>query len=98
MILRVLILGGLLVGFWLGLRRAGIRGRENAAAWVAIAVPLLAWHLAVLQFARRGGFESRWTVAGRFVPPIAFAILSPLVLWLPLLLRSGNCLDGCRDD
>ena len=98
MILRVLILGGLLLGFWLGLRRVGIRGRENAAAWLAIAVPLLARHFTVLQFARGRGFESRWTVAGRFVPPISFAILSPLVLWLPLLLRSGNCLDGCRDD
>jgi hypothetical protein len=96
-ILRVLILGGLLLGYWLGLRRAGIRGRENAAAWFAIAVPLLAWHMAVLQFARGGGFESQWSLKGRIVPPIAFAILLPLVLWLPPLLRServGRVLDA----
>jgi hypothetical protein len=87
-ILRALILGGLLVGFWLGLRRAGIGGRERVVWWLATAFLLLGWYTAVWQFARGGGFESRWNLAGRMVPPIPFAIFLPLLIWLPPLLRS----------
>ncbi|HYV67928.1 MAG TPA: hypothetical protein VE964_16935 [Myxococcales bacterium] len=79
MILRVLILAGLLLGFWLGLRRGGIRGREAVTAWLAVAVPLLAWHVAVLQFARGGGFESLW------IDVLVGALALPAVL----IVRSG---------
>ena len=56
--------------------------------WLAIGVPLLAWYLGIWQFARASGFESRLNIAGRRVPPIPFAIFVPLLIWLPLLLRS----------
>ena len=90
MVLRAFILGGLLIGFWLGLRRAGAGRRERAAACLATAVGLLGWFAVVWQFARGGGFESRWNLAGRMIPPIPFAIFLPLLIWLPLLLRSNR--------
>jgi hypothetical protein len=55
---------------------------------LAIGVALLAWHLAIWQFARASGFESRLNIAGRMVPPIPFAIFVPLLICLPLLLSS----------
>src|SRR5712692_6407743 len=86
--IRAFILGGILIGLWLGLRRTGLEGRVRTVTWLAIAVPLFAWHLAVWQFARSGGFESRWSVAGAMVAPIPFAISVPLLIWIPGLLRS----------
>src|SRR5216683_172407 len=86
--IRAFILGGILIGLWLGLRRTGLEGRVRTVTWLAIAVPLFAWHLAVWQFARSGGFESRWSVAGAMVAPIPFAISVPLLIWIPALLRS----------
>src|SRR5216683_2095932 len=49
--IRAFILGGILIGLWLGLRRTGLEGRVRTVTWLAIAVPLFAWHLAVWQFA-----------------------------------------------
>src|SRR6266851_4248355 len=86
--IRAFILGGILIGLWLGLRRTGLEGRVRTVTWLAIAVPLFAWHLAVWQFARSGGFESRWSLAGAMVAPIPFAISVPLLIWIPALLRS----------
>src|SRR6266851_1565114 len=100
--IRAFILGGILIGLWLGLRRTGLEGRVRTVTWLAIAVPLFAWHLAVWQFARSGGFESRWSVAGAMVAPIPFAISVPLLIWIPALWRSQRarrspCLERARD-
>src|SRR5216684_742598 len=78
----------ILIGLWLGLRRTGLEGRARTVTWLAIAVPLFRSHLAVWQFTRSGGFESRWSVAGAMVAPIPFAISVPLLIWIPALLRS----------
>ncbi len=88
MAIRAFILGGILIGLWLGLRRTGLDGRARTVSWLAVSVPLLAWHQAVWQFARSGGFENRWNVAGAMVPPIPFAIVLPLLIGMPALLRS----------
>src|SRR2546423_794229 len=75
MLLRAFILGGLLIGFWLGLRRAGIGGRERAVTWVAISFPLLAVPVALyVRSGARGGRASAfaWNVLG--IADLAVAI------------------------
>src|SRR5713226_9434759 len=39
--IRAFILGGILIGLWLGLRRTGLEGRVRTVTWLAIAVPPL---------------------------------------------------------
>jgi hypothetical protein len=85
---RVFILGGIALGLWLGLRRTSLDGRARTATWLAIMLPLLVWYVAIWQFALAGGFQIRASIGGVLVPLIPFAILLPLVIWLPLLTRS----------
>jgi hypothetical protein len=84
----VFILGGILIGRWLGLKRTTLDGRARTITWLAVVVPLLAWFGAVWQFARAGGFETRLTVGGTTLVPIPLAIFLPLLIWLPPLIRS----------
>jgi len=96
MALRVLILGGLLIGAWLALRRTPLDRGTRIRMWLAIGIPLLAWHFAVWQFASAGGFEAR-SRTGRPLPLIPAAIFIPLLVFLPPLLRSkriGAMLDA----
>src|SRR5262245_57416015 len=86
---RVLILGGIALGLWLGLRLTRLDGRARLTTSLAIVLPLLAWHVAVWQLALAGGFQPRAIVAGgRPVPLTPIAIFLPLLIALPLLLRS----------
>jgi hypothetical protein len=84
---RPMILAALLGGLMVGLRRAGLARRERVITWFGVAVPLLAWLLVVLQLAQAGVFRSG---AVARVPAIPLAVLFPIVLGLPLLMRSGN--------
>jgi hypothetical protein len=85
---RVFILGGILLGLWLALQQTSLDRRDRTVTWLAVVLPLLAWYFAIWQFARTGGFEHRFTVGGTTLTPIPFAILLPLLVALPLLIRS----------
>jgi hypothetical protein len=83
---RVLILGGIALGLWLGLGRTPLDQRQRTVTWLAVMLPLLAWYLAIWQFARSGGFQPR--PAEGSPPLLPIAIFLPLLIALPLLIRS----------
>jgi hypothetical protein len=83
---RVLILGGIALGLWLGLGRTSLDRRQRTTTWLAVILPLLAWYLVIWQFARSGGFQTR--LADGSPPLVPMAIFLPLLVALPLLIRS----------
>jgi hypothetical protein len=85
---RVLILGGIALGLWLGLRRTPFDQRQRTITWLAVMLPLLAWYLAIWQFARSGGFQPRPADGSPPLPLLPIAIFLPLLIALPLLIRS----------
>jgi hypothetical protein len=92
-VLRLAILAVILYGAWLGLSRAGFVGSARLRAWLAIAVPLLVWQSIIWLAALGGAFQTR---VGP-LPLLPLAIVLPLVVGLPLLLRSrtiGLLLDA----
>jgi hypothetical protein len=92
-VLRLAILAVILYGVWLGLTRANFVGSARWRAWLAIAVPLLLWQSVVWLAALNGAFQSRLGP----VPLLPLAIVLPLLIGLPVLLRSrtiGLILDA----
>ena len=87
-IVRLVLLGTILLGLWLGLRRTAFAPAARARTWLAFTAPLLAWHFAIWRFAQAGGFEVPWRIGRALVPPIPFAIVLPVLVALPLLFRS----------
>jgi len=83
-IVRALIVGLVLFGLWRGLVRAGLSRSERVATWLAVAIPLLAWFALIWQLALAGVIQAR---AGA-LPLLPVAIFAPLVIGLPLMLRS----------
>ncbi len=84
---RPIILAALLGGLWIGLRRAGLDRRESLITWFGVTVPLLAWLFAVLQLAQAGVFRPGAVAP---VSAIPLAVVLPVLLALPLLMRSKN--------
>jgi hypothetical protein len=94
---RWLMIGGIALGLWLGLARTALDPRARMLTWLAVVLPLLAWHLVVWRFAAGGGFETRFNLGGQVVTAIPLAILLPPLIALPFLLRSariGAALDA----
>jgi len=85
---RVFIFAGILIGLWLALRLTALDQRARVMTWLAVVIPLTVWYLAVWQFARIGGFQPRYNIGGAMVPLIPFAIVLPVLIGLPLLIRS----------
>ena len=71
---RVLIVGLLMVGLALGLRRTDLDPGVRRRAWLAVSLPLLLWMAVVWRIALAGLF-----VPGRGVPGIPLAVLLPLL-------------------
>jgi hypothetical protein len=91
--LRLVVLALILYGAWIGLTRAGYAGGRRLTAWLAIAVPLLMWQAVVWWLAIVGAFQTR---VGP-LPLLPLAIVLPLLIGLPVLLRSrtvGLVLDA----
>jgi hypothetical protein len=91
--LRLSVLAVVLYGAWLGLTRASFSGRARLTAWLRIAVPLLAWQSLIWWLAAAGAFQTRIGP----LPLLPLAIVLPVVIGLPLLLRSttiGLMLDA----
>jgi len=82
---RLLIVGLLMAGLALGLRRTDLDPGVRRRTWLAVSLPLLLWMVVVWRIALAGLF-----VPGRGVPGIPLAVLLPLLVGLPLLLRSAT--------
>jgi hypothetical protein len=80
---RVIIHGTILTGLWLGLARTGLDTGMRVTIWLVIAVPFTLWLAVVWGLAVDGAFRPR-----PGVPALPIAILLPVLLGLPLLLRS----------
>jgi hypothetical protein len=81
---RLLIDVAILAGLWLGLARTQLEPGARLVTWFAIALPLLIWQVVVWWIAISGGFR----VPLGDVPSLPIAIVLPLLVGLPLLLRS----------
>src|SRR4051812_1282087 len=84
--LRPILISLLLGGLWVGMARAGIASRERWMTLIAVMVPLLAWLVAALEVAQAGLLRPG---AVRF-PAIPLAVILPIAIFLPLLLRSRS--------
>lgn len=92
-IVRAVILALVLFGLWRGLARAGFTRSQRVGTWLAVAIPLLAWFALIWQLALAGVIQGR---AGA-LPLLPVAIFAPLVIGLPLIMRSqriGAALDA----
>jgi hypothetical protein len=81
---RLLIDVAILAGLWLGLARTQLEHGARIVTWFTIALPLLIWQVVVWWIAIGGGFRVR--LGG--VPALPIAIMLPLLVGLPMLLRS----------
>jgi len=81
-VILLLVAGGL----WVGLRRARLDRRERLVTWFGVVVPLLAWLFVVIELAQGGIFRPGAVPA----PAIPLAVILPVILALPLLVRSRN--------
>jgi hypothetical protein len=78
---RPLLICFVLLGLALGLRRAPLANGARVVAWLAIAVPLLAWFVLMTRIGQSDLYQSApWA---RRV-----AIVVPPLIWLTLLMRS----------
>ena len=75
---RLSIVAVILYGAWRALTRAQFSGRARLTAWVVIAVPLLVWQSIV------------WWLALGPVPLLPLGIAPPLLIGVPILLRSNT--------
>ena len=92
---RLTIHGVILFGLWRGLARAGVPPERRTAVWLVIALPFSLWLAVVWALAINGVFQPVPGIAG--LPRLPVAIFLPLLVTLPLLLRSrtiGSALDA----
>lgn len=83
---RLGIYAAVLLGLWQGLERTALAPDRRLALWLAIAIPLTLWLALAWSLALQGAFRPV-PGAGR-VPRLPIAIFLPLIVGLPLLLRS----------
>src|SRR5262245_8026482 len=91
-LIRLVIHTAMLAGLWLALARTDFDARTRVSVWLAIAVPFTAWLALVWWLAVDGAFRPR-----PGAPALPIAILLPVLIGLPFLLRSqriGSLLDA----
>jgi hypothetical protein len=91
-VIRLLIHATMLTGLWLGLARTDFNTDTRVQVWLAIALPFSAWLAIVWWLAVDGAFRPR-----PGAPALPIAIFLPVLVGLPLLLRStriGALLDA----
>jgi hypothetical protein len=91
-IVRLVIHAVILAGLWLALARTSFDAGIRLKFWLAVVVPFTAWLALVWWLAVGGAFRPR-----PGVPTIPIAIFLPLLVALPVLLRSkriGAVLDA----
>jgi len=87
--LRLVVTAALLSGLWRGLARTTLSAATRRSLWLTVAVVYVAWLLASEWFALSGAFSR--------LPGLPAAIFLPLLIGLPILLRStlvGRVLDA----
>jgi hypothetical protein len=90
---RLIVIALVLVGLWRGLERLGVPRQTRLVRWLSVGVVLLAWQMLVWVLAFQGVFLPS-SPFGYLLPA---AIFLPLIIGLPLLLRSawlGRVLDA----
>jgi hypothetical protein len=85
-LVRIVLVIAVLAGYWSGLGRAGIVGGQRRTAWLAVAVPLIAWFAVIWWIAMAGVFDPRPGAP----PLLPLAIFVPVLVGLVLLTRSGR--------
>ena len=91
-VIRLAIHTILLTGLWLGLAQTDFASGTRIRVWLAVAIPFTAWLGIVWWLAVDGAFRPR-----PGVPALPIAIFLPVLIGLPLLLRSeriGALLDA----
>jgi hypothetical protein len=90
---RVFIHMLLALGLWLGLERTDLTPRQRRDTWLAVLIPYTLWLAVIWAGAINGIFKP-----GHFFPPLLpFSIFVPVIVGVPLLLRSrriGQVLDA----
>ena len=86
-VFRIIIHVVLLAGLWLALKRTGFDGSVRLKVWLAIVVPFTAWLAVIWLLAIQGAFRP---APGALSPALPLAILGPVLLALPILLRSAR--------
>ncbi|MGY4155546.1 hypothetical protein ACVINW_001388 [Bradyrhizobium sp. USDA 4461] len=85
-VFRPMYVGLMLLGLWLGLSRAGWVGGERTRYFLVIAIPAIAWLVAIWVFALHGGFLP---APGKGNPLLPIAIFGSVGLWIAFLRRSS---------
>jgi hypothetical protein len=80
---RVVVHATILTGLWLGLARTDLDTSARVTVWLVIAVPFTLWLAVVWGLAIAGAFRPR-----PGVPALPIAIFLPVLVSIPLLLRS----------
>ncbi len=83
---RLGIYAAILLGLWQGLERTAFAPERRLAVWLAVAIPLTLWLALAWSLALEGAFRPL-PGSGR-VPRLPIAIFLPLIIGLPVLLRS----------
>jgi hypothetical protein len=83
---RLAIHAAILAGLWLGLSRTEFSMSKRITVWLAITIPFTLWLAVVWALAVKGGFQPIPGVVR--LPRLPIAILAPVIIGLPLLLRS----------
>jgi len=90
---RLAIHIAIVLGLWLGLERTELAQRQRLAVWLAVIVPYTLWLAVVWSSAINGVFRP----GGIRLPLVPVAIFLPVIVGVPILLRSkriGELLDA----
>ncbi len=92
MTVRLAIHIAIVLGLWLALERTALMPRLRLAVWLALVVPYTLWLAMIWSGAINGVFRP-----GNTPPLLPFAIFLPVIVGVPILLRSkrvGDVLDA----
>ena len=92
MTVRLAIHIAIVLGLWLALERTALMPRLRLAVWLALVVPYTLWLAVIWSGAINGVFRP-----GNTPPLLPFAIFLPVIVGVPILLRSkrvGDVLDA----
>ena len=90
---RLAIHIAIVLGLWLGLERTELAQHQRLAVWLAVVVPYTLW-LAVIW---SGAIDGVFRPGGNRLPLVPLAIFLPVIVGVPILLRSkriGELLDA----
>jgi hypothetical protein len=91
MTVRLAIHIAIALGLWLALERTALTSRQRLGIWLAVVVPYTLWLAGIWSAAINGVFRP-----GNTLPLLPLAIFLPVILGVPILLRSkrmGEVLD-----